>query len=92
MNLLVSMIGNQWGVPDTGGVSKKNFVLQFLFNKDVGLRPATLLKKRLQERCFPVNFEKKYKSTFFTEHLQATASTDEYVALSFTILYFYKLS
>ena len=64
MNLLVSMIGNQWGVPDTGVVSKKNPVLQFLFNKDVGLRPATLLKKRLQDRCFPVNFEKNLRAPF----------------------------
>ena len=26
------------------------------FNKVAGLRPATLLKKRLWLRCFPVNF------------------------------------
>ena len=29
-----------------------------LFNKVAGLRPATLLKKRLRNRCFPVNFSK----------------------------------
>ena len=29
-----------------------------LFNKAAGLRPATLLKKRLWHRCFPVNFAK----------------------------------
>ena len=28
------------------------------FNKVAGLRPATLLKKRLWHRCFPVNFAK----------------------------------
>ena len=28
------------------------------FNKIAGLRPATLLKKRLWYRCFPVNFVK----------------------------------
>ena len=28
------------------------------FNKVAGLRPVTLLKKRLWQRCFPVNFVK----------------------------------
>ena len=28
------------------------------FNKVAGLRPVTLLKKRLWHRCFPVNFSK----------------------------------
>ena len=28
------------------------------FNKVAGLRPATLVKKRLRRRCFPVNFAK----------------------------------
>ena len=45
----------------TGGVLyEKVFIeiLQLFFNKVVGLRPATLLKKRLQHRCYPVNFAK----------------------------------
>ena len=29
---------------------------EFLFNKVAGLRAATLLKKGLWHRCFPVNF------------------------------------
>ena len=29
-----------------------------MFNKDSGLRSASLLKKTLQQRCFPVNFVK----------------------------------
>ena len=44
------------------------------FNKVAGLRPATLLKKRLWHRCFPVNFVKISKNTFLTEHLRTTAS------------------
>ena len=46
----------------------KNFVIfpekqlgwSLFFNEDsgLGLRPATLLKKRFQHRCFPVNFAK----------------------------------
>ena len=34
------------------------------------LRPATLLKKRLWHRCFPVNFEKFLITLFLTEHLR----------------------
>ena len=33
------------------------------------LRPATLLKKRLWHRCFPVNYVKFPRTTFFIEHL-----------------------
>ena len=36
--------------------------------------PATLLKKRLWDRCFPVNFVKFFKNTFYTEHLRTTTS------------------
>ena len=32
--------------------------------------PATLSKKRLSNRCFPVNFA-KFLRTFFTEHLRS---------------------
>ena len=39
-----------------------------------GLRPSTLLKKRLWPRCFPVNFLKFLRTTFFTEHVWTTAS------------------
>ena len=35
-----------------------------LFNKVAGLRPATLFKKRLWHRCFPVNFAKFLKHLF----------------------------
>ena len=31
--------------------------------------PATLLKKRLWHRCFPVNFAKFLRTPFFTKHL-----------------------
>ena len=36
----------------------KQLCQSHFFNKVAGLRPATLLKKRLQYRCFPVNFTK----------------------------------
>ena len=35
---------------------KKYLCQSLIFNKAVGLRPATLLKKRLWQRCFPMNF------------------------------------
>ena len=39
-------------------------LLQSLFlNKVAGLRPATLLKKRLWHMCFPVNFAKYFRTT-----------------------------
>ena len=37
------------------------------FNKVAGLRPATLLKKSLWHRCFPVNFAKFLRTPFLTE-------------------------
>ena len=35
------------------------------FSKFTGLRPATLLKKRLWHRCFPVNFCKIFETVFY---------------------------
>ena len=37
----------------------------YFFNKVTGLRPATLLEKRLRHRCFPVNFVKFLRTDFF---------------------------
>ena len=39
------------------------------FDKIAGLRPATLLKKILWHRCFPVNFVKFLRTPFFIELL-----------------------
>ena len=35
------------------------------FNKVASFRPATLLKKRLWHRCFPVNFAKFLRTPFY---------------------------
>ena len=72
---------------DTRGVLQEQVFLEILqnsqetpvseslfFNKVAGFRPATLLKKRLWHRCFPVNFAKFLRTPFFTEHLRTTAS------------------
>ena len=37
----------------------------FFFKKVAGLRPGTLLKKRLWGRCFPANFEKILRTLFW---------------------------
>ena len=63
------------GVPRTFAKFTGKQLCQSLFlNKVAGLRPATrpatLLKKRLWHRCFPVNFTKFLRTSFLTEHLQ----------------------
>ena len=44
--------------------TEKNQCQGLFFNKVAGLRPATLLKKRLWHRCFPVNFVKVVRTSF----------------------------
>ena len=46
----------------------KHLCHRLFFNKVAGLRPVTLLKKRLGHRCFPVNF-----SQFLGTPLQSTS-------------------
>ena len=54
--------------------TEKYLCQSFFFNKVAGLRLATLLKKRLWHRCFPVNSREISKTTFFAEHLWTTVS------------------
>ena len=44
----------------------KQLCQSLFFSKIAELKPATLLKKRLWYRRFPVNFAKISKNTFFT--------------------------
>ena len=48
----------------------KHLCQSLFFNKVAGLRPATLLKKRLWHRCFPVSFTKFLRTPFISEHPQ----------------------
>ena len=50
--------------------TKKHLCQSLFFNKVTGLRPESLLKKRLSHRCFPVNFAKILRTYFLTEHLR----------------------
>ena len=47
----------------------KHLCQSLFFNKVSGLRPPTLLKRRLWHRCFPVNIVKFPKRPFIIEHL-----------------------
>ena len=49
--------------------SQVNTCATVFLNKVADLRPATLLKKRLWRRFFPVNFEKIFRTPVFIEHL-----------------------
>ena len=44
----------------------KHLCQSLFFNKVASLRPATLFKKRLWHRCFPVDFVKFLRTTFYT--------------------------
>ena len=46
-------------------LARKHLCHSLFFNKVAGLRPATLLKKRLWHRCFPVNFVKFLRTPFY---------------------------
>ena len=39
-------------------ITRKHMYPSLFFKKVAGLRPATSLKKRLRQRCFPDNFAK----------------------------------
>ena len=49
--------------------TEKHLCQSLFLSKVAGLRPVTLLKKRLWHRCFPVNYPKFLRTPFFTEHL-----------------------
>ena len=55
----------------------KGLCRSLFFNKVTGLRPATLFKKKLRHRCFPVNLMKIFSRTFCIDHLRVTASESE---------------
>ena len=44
-------------------------MLESIFKKAAGLKACNFIKKRLQHRCFPVNFAKYLRIPFVTGHL-----------------------
>ena len=55
---------------DIAKFTGKRICQSLFFNKIPGLRPTTLLKKRIWYRCYPVNFAKVLRTHFLTEHLR----------------------
>ena len=51
-------------------ITGKHLCQSPFFNKVANLMPPTLLKKRLQYRCFPVNFAKLLRTPLFLQHLR----------------------
>ena len=50
--------------------SQETQVLESLFNNVSGLRACNFIKKRLEHRCFPVNFAKFLRRSFLIEQLR----------------------
>ena len=46
----------------------KTSAWESLLNKVADLKARSFIKKRLQHKCFRVNFRKFFKTPFFTEH------------------------
>ena len=64
--------------------------LQWLLLKVSGFQPATLLKKRLRQECFSVNFAKFLRTSFLlTKHHRMTASCIYLWILSFSEHFFH---
>ena len=54
----------------------KHLCQSLSINKFAGLRPATLLIKRLWHMCFPVDFVKDLRTLFFIKRLRMTPSVN----------------
>ena len=48
----------------------KHLCWSLFFNEITGFRLATLLRRRLQHRCFPANIGKFLRAALFPEHLR----------------------
>ena len=48
----------------------KHLCHSLFLDKVAGLTPATLLKRKLRHRCFPVKFGKFLRTCFLKEHLR----------------------
>ena len=49
-------------------IHRKHLCQSLFFNEVAGLRPATLLRKRLWQRCFPVNFVNLRRTHFLIQN------------------------
>ena len=49
-------------------------MLESLFNKVLDVKAYSIVKKRLQRRCFPVNMKQLLRTPYLEKHLRMTAS------------------
>ena len=74
-------------------VTRKHLCQNLIFNKVAGLRLATLLEKRLWNRCFPVNFAAFLRTPFLENTSLRLLLKVKYFPSFFTFfLEFWKLS
>ena len=52
------------GLKNFAKIHTKHLYQSVFFNKNAGLRPGILLKKRLWYRCFPMSFAKLLRKVF----------------------------
>ena len=64
------LIFQKSSAPENIPVQKSLLLPLYQMGGSYPVRFVTLLKRRLQYRCFPVNFAKFLTTFFFTEHLQ----------------------
>ena len=74
--------------------TREHMPRSLFFSKVSGLRPSTLLKKRLRRRCFSMNFEKFLRTRFFyrTPPVAASEALSLLLALSKFSLFIYSWS
>lgn len=63
----------------------KHLHRNLFFSKVAGINPATLFKKTLRHRCFPVNFE-NFVRTLFIEHHRVTDPETQFMSFKVAVL------
>ena len=64
----------------------KQLCWNLFFNQVVDLRPAVLLKKRLQHRCFPVNLAKSLRTLFYRTPMVGASKKQNYNHINLKII------
>ena len=72
-----------------GTFTGKHLFQSLFFNKVLGLRSATLSKKRLWHRSFPVNFQKFLRAPFLQNPRLLPPPSPVWLLLAVAIQYFY---
>ena len=85
---------SQWRCSTRKGVLRnftkftgKDLCQSLIFNKAIGLRPATLLKQKLWRSCFPVNFAKFLRTRFYRTPLGGCFWSSNYSLFFYGDLY-----